>query len=318
MRACGLLQALCDILMASGVPADVLTETINAVAEVIRGNASNQEFLSNVIAPSTPPRCVESTVILILFPIFIENNTRAFFYRPVIVVLLMSMVNEKQPFLLRCSVLYCLQCFLYKNPIGQAQLVQTLLPQGNEAQQMITTGELDQPISMTNDNDLSNLSIVFQLPLTGQLLCGGLFSLDPLSNWFSAVALSYALVENPEQKEQLLKVLLATNIGKPPVTLMQQCMTLLQQGNKIQCKLGLLMLLCEWTSNCPVAVKTFLGIESSITYLTALLTSHENNDDLQEMLLQSMCAFLIGLCIHFNDNSVQNYTKVSYLRNFFN
>lgn len=145
MRACGLLQALCDILMASGVPADVLTETINAVAEVIRGNASNQEFLSNVIAPSTPPRSVESTIF---FFIFFENDPHVFskllflFHRPVIVVLLMSMVNEKQPFLLRCSVLYCLQCFLYKNPIGQAQLVQTLLPQGNEAQQIITTGKL--------------------------------------------------------------------------------------------------------------------------------------------------------------------------------
>lgn len=59
MRACGLLQALCDILMASGVPADVLTETINTVAEVIRGNASNQEFLAGVMAPSTPPRYID-------------------------------------------------------------------------------------------------------------------------------------------------------------------------------------------------------------------------------------------------------------------
>lgn len=56
MRACGLLQALCNILMASGVPADVLTETINTVAEVIRGNSSNQEFLAEVMAPSNPPR----------------------------------------------------------------------------------------------------------------------------------------------------------------------------------------------------------------------------------------------------------------------
>ncbi|KMQ91697.1 general vesicular transport factor p115, partial [Lasius niger] len=177
MRACGLLQALCDILMASGVPADVLTETINTVAEVIRGNASNQEFLASVMAPSTPPR-------------------------PAIVVLLMSMVNEKQPFVLRCSVLYCFQCFLYKNEVGQTQLIQTLLPQGNEAPSLTT----------------------------GQLLCGGLFSADSLSNWFSAVALSHALIENISQKEQLLRVLLATNIGKPPVTLMQQCVMLLQQG----------------------------------------------------------------------------------------
>lgn len=48
--------------------------------------------------------------------------------RPAIVVLLMSMVNEKQPFYLRCAVLYCFQSFLYKNELGQSQIVQTLLP----------------------------------------------------------------------------------------------------------------------------------------------------------------------------------------------
>ena len=43
-------------------------------------------------------------------------------------VLLMSMVNEKQPFVLRCAVLYCFQSFLYKNELGQSQIIQTLLP----------------------------------------------------------------------------------------------------------------------------------------------------------------------------------------------
>lgn len=66
MRACGLLQALCNILMASGVPADVLTETINTVAEVIRGNANNQEFLAGVMAPSNPPRYFYVVVLSIL------------------------------------------------------------------------------------------------------------------------------------------------------------------------------------------------------------------------------------------------------------
>lgn len=76
MKNVGLLNALCNILMSSGVPADILTETINTVGEVVRGNVVNQEFLGNVMAPSNPPR-------------------------PAIVVLLMSMVNEKQPFSLR-------------------------------------------------------------------------------------------------------------------------------------------------------------------------------------------------------------------------
>lgn len=75
MRACGLLQALCDILMASGVPADVLTETINTVAEVIRGNASNQEFLASVMAPSIPPRYILNILI------FLRIIKRDFLYK---------------------------------------------------------------------------------------------------------------------------------------------------------------------------------------------------------------------------------------------
>lgn len=97
MRTTNLLEALCNILMASGVPADILTETINTVGEVIRGNLNNQDYFANVLAPSNPPR-------------------------PAIVVLLMSMVNEKQPFALRCAVLYCFESFLFKNEIGQEQV----------------------------------------------------------------------------------------------------------------------------------------------------------------------------------------------------
>jgi len=82
-------------------------------------------------------------------------------------------------------------------------------------------------------------------------------------------------------------------------------------GNKTQCKLGLLILLCQWTSYCPLAVKSFLAVDSSVAYLTALLSSQENNDDLQETLLQSMCALLIGICVHSNDDSVPTYTKVN-------
>lgn len=143
MKACGLLQALCNILMASGVPADVLTETINTVAEVIRGNSNNQEFLAGVMAPSNPPRYFHTIIIkysniLNVLHYYIIIICIYIFFRPAIVVLLMSMVNEKQPFALRCSVLYCFQCFLYKNEIGQSQLIQTLLPQGNEVPSLTT------------------------------------------------------------------------------------------------------------------------------------------------------------------------------------
>lgn len=76
----------------------------------------------------------------------------------------------------------------------------------------------------------------------GQLLCGGLFSPDPLSNWFSAVALSHGVIENPVEKEQLLKVMLATSPGATPVSLLHQCSLLLQQVSHINLVLLLLLI----------------------------------------------------------------------------
>lgn len=255
MFQCGLLQQLCTILMATGIPADILTETINTVSEVIRGCQVNQDYFASVNAPSNPPR-------------------------PAIVVLLMSMVNERQPFVLRCAVLYCFQCFLYKNEKGQGEIVATLLPSTIDA-----TG-----------NSVS----------AGQLLCGGLFSTDSLSNWCAAVALAHALQGNATQKEQLLRVQLATSIGNPPVSLLQQCTNILSQGSKIQTRVGLLMLLCTWLSSCPIAVTHFLHNSANVPFLTGQIAENLGEE---EQLVQGLCALLLGISIYFNDNSLENYTK---------
>lgn len=262
MFQCGLLQQLCTILMATGIPADILTETINTVSEVIRGCQVNQDYFASVNAPSNPPR-------------------------PAIVVLLMSMVNERQPFVLRCAVLYCFQCFLYKNQKGQGEIVSTLLPSTIDA-----TG-----------NSVS----------AGQLLCGGLFSTDSLSNWCAAVALAHALQENATQKEQLLRVQLATSIGNPPVSLLQQCTNILSQGDKIdrrgskiQTRVGLLMLLCTWLSNCPIAVTHFLHNSANVPFLTGQIAENLGEE---EQLVQGLCALLLGISIYFNDNSLETYMK---------
>uniref|UniRef100_A0A452HXT0 General vesicular transport factor p115 n=1 Tax=Gopherus agassizii TaxID=38772 RepID=A0A452HXT0_9SAUR len=262
MFHCGLLQQLCTILMATGVPADILTETINTVSEVIRGCQINQDYFASVNAPSNPPRSA-------------------------IVVLLMSMVNERQPFVLRCAVLYCFQCFLYKNQKGQGEIVSTLLPSTIDA-----TG-----------NSVS----------AGQLLCGGLFSTDSLSNWCAAVALAHALQDNATLKEQLLRVQLATSIGNPPVSLLQQCTNILSQGDKIdrrgskvQTRVGLLMLLCTWLSDCPIAVTHFLHNSANIPFLTGQIAENLGEE---EQLVQGLCALLLGICIYYNDNSLENCRK---------
>ncbi|KAL4240944.1 Vesicle-mediated ER to Golgi transport protein [Mactra antiquata] len=257
MYTCGLVQTLCNILMASGVPADVLTETINTVAEVIRGNLQNQEYFASVMAPSNPPR-------------------------PAIVVLLMSMVNEKQPFALRCAVLYCFQSFLYKNEVGQSQIVQTLLP---------------------TSADVNTIS-------AGQLLCGGLFSGDSLSNWFAAVALLNAISDNSTQKEQLLRVQLATSLGNPPVSLLQQCCNILAQGGRVQTRLGILMLLATWMADCTTAVAHFLFNTANVPYMISQVSSSQDGDE-NEQNVQGLCAFLLGICLLCNDEQNETFSTAS-------
>uniref|UniRef100_A0A8B9Q352 General vesicular transport factor p115 n=1 Tax=Apteryx owenii TaxID=8824 RepID=A0A8B9Q352_APTOW len=255
MFQCGLLQQLCTILMATGVPADILTEVRGS--KVFRGS-----------------QCLQfCNFVLMFFSLSFPN-------RPAIVVLLMSMVNERQPFVLRCAVLYCFQCFLYKNQKGQGEIVSTLLPSTIDA-----TG-----------NSVS----------AGQLLCGGLFSTDSLSNWYAAVALAHALQENATLKEQLLRVQLATSIGNPPVSLLQQCTNILSQGSKVQTRVGLLMLLCTWLSNCSIAVTHFLHNPANIPFLTGQIAENLGEE---EQLVQGLCALLLGISIYYNDNSLENYRK---------
>ncbi|KAL7044237.1 hypothetical protein ACKWTF_001843 [Chironomus riparius] len=252
MRSCGLLETVCRMLMSSGIPPDILTELINSTAEIIRGDGNNQEYFNQVLAPSNPPK-------------------------PAIVILLMSMVNEKQPLVLRCAVLYCFQCYLYRNEVGQNDLIHTLLPSTKEV-----------PATLTS----------------GQLLCGGLFSMDAISNWFSAVSLSHALIENQNQKEQLLRSLVATSSSSQPTSLLQQCFNLLQQGQfKYQSKIGILMFLIIWLSKCEMAVRSFLSINGTISFLIAQITANEHDEN--EYLIQGLCAFLMGICIQFNDNGVE-------------
>jgi hypothetical protein len=45
---------------------------------------------------------------------FFHKEEMGLIFFTALILLLMSMVNEKQPFSLRCSVLYCVQSFLYK------------------------------------------------------------------------------------------------------------------------------------------------------------------------------------------------------------
>ncbi|XP_022672525.1 general vesicular transport factor p115-like [Varroa destructor] len=135
LQKTGLLSVLCETLMASGVPAHVLWETINTVAEVIRGCAENQIQFRAVKTPSPPQT-------------------------PVVLLLLMSMLIEKQPMDLRCAILYCFQCYVHGNADIQNELIDQF------------------------DNGAET-----------KLLHQGLSAKEPMSNWLAAMAVSYFVTE---------------------------------------------------------------------------------------------------------------------------
>lgn len=283
MQACGLLAQLCRLLMAAGVPADILAETIAAVGEVCRGCGDNQRHLAGVTAPTVPPR-------------------------PALLLLLMSLVNDKQPLSLRCAVLYCVQCYLWRNPEGQSLLVHTLLPE----QAASTTEEATEPAA----DDVTS----------GRLLCSGLFSSEPLSVWLSAVALSHALAPpsspaGQQQRVQLLRVQLATgsasgNAAGGALTLMQQILSCLQQTGAVtsrsHSRLGLLLLLATWLAASTPAVNQLLQLPAAVPYLVSQLVSNESDD--RELLCQSVCAFIVGECVLATDSSVEGYSRHQLLQ----
>ena len=252
----GVLSLLTTILLASGIPADVLTETINTLSEVIRGCNNNQQQFLAVAAPSVPPR-------------------------PALILLLMSMVNDKQPFSLRCAVLYCFQSYLFKNEAGQQSIVSSLLP----------ASEL-QPVDIS----------------AGQLLCGGLFSPDPVSNWLCSAALSHVFLGSDKLRADLLRVQLSTTVGTEPVPLLCQCVRLLQHTptTNIATKCGLLQLLCSWVNFCPQASTVLLQSKDALSFLLNQIGSNEHDE--RERLCHGLSAVLLGLCILYNENTLPGNT----------
>merc|ERR1719264_416906 len=199
-----------------------------------------------------------------------------------IILLLMSMVNDKQPFSLRCAVLYCFQSYLHRHPAGQAAIVASLLP--------TAPGDPATDVS------------------AGQLLCGGLFSGEPVSNWLCTAALSHVFMDNPGVQVELLRVQLATVPGAPPVSLLAQTVRLLQHlpSSAMTARLGLLQLLCAWVAGCPQAVAHLFSTPGSLSFILNQIGSNEHDET--ERLGHGLCSVLMGLCILHNDNSVVGHT----------
>ncbi|EDV25698.1 uncharacterized protein TRIADDRAFT_24021, partial [Trichoplax adhaerens] len=194
--------------------------------------------------------------------------------RTAIIVLLLNMVTDKTTYPLKYASLYCFKCFLYGNELGQAQLVATLLPSSVEA---------------------ASIS-------PGQLICAGLFSLDQFCSWCAAMAISHMLRQNIAQKEQLLRVQLATRVGNPAVSLLQQCTNILSENTGSPVGINHLILLCSWLNECPTAVAHLVNNPVNIPFLTTQIDRDANE---HEKLMRGLSALLLGICMVYNDGAVE-------------
>ncbi|CAF3396012.1 unnamed protein product [Rotaria sp. Silwood2] len=170
------------MLTLTTIPTDVLAETINVIGDYIRGNAKNQQYLDFAMS--------ESAVI----------------QQPVLFSLLYTMVaGEKESFPLRISILYCLQCYLYKNDIGKSMIVQIFSSQAESA---------------ANQYTLTHLLII------------GYLSKDIVASWCSGIILAHVIADNQQFKEAILEVNLAIDQAQTSAkTLMEISIDLLQNVN---------------------------------------------------------------------------------------
>uniref|UniRef100_A0A9J2PNX3 Vesicle tethering protein Uso1/P115-like head domain-containing protein n=1 Tax=Ascaris lumbricoides TaxID=6252 RepID=A0A9J2PNX3_ASCLU len=262
----GMLGELCSVLLTElGVPVEVLTETIIAVAEVIRGNYTNQEYFA--------ARHLLTNV----------GN------RPSLLVLLMSMTTEKQPFKLRCAVFYCFLSYLYDNEFGKTKVIDTLLPS-----------------SATNDSQIT----------TGQCICSAIMSSESVQVWMGCVCLMHCLFDADHLKEQLLRVQLTIDSAQAPSSLLRHIATLLVSlGNrKPQIRCALLMLLAVWLHGCPLAVAQFLQIEESVQYLTTHIDEcgAEGTED-ENQVTKGLMALVLAICLLYGDHNADKKNSLNVI-----
>ncbi|CAF4465939.1 unnamed protein product, partial [Rotaria sp. Silwood2] len=260
-----LLNCLCYMLELTSIPDDIVAETVHTIGDIIRGNDEHQKFFGSFV----------NTVGELQVPLLFN-------------MLYIMVADKKQSFRLRISILYCLQCYLYKNDMGKSMIVQTLLPQTENANNEYTLGHL---------------------------LTIGYLSKDIVASWCSGIALSHLIADSQQYKEAILKVVLAIDRSHTGVkTLMEISMDLLQNCScSFHTRVAVLIFLCTWLSNCSLAVQTLLTIENSISYLISQIGSESTADD-RELLIQSVCSFTIGLCFIFNNNQISLYSSESLER----
>ncbi|CAF1030316.1 unnamed protein product [Rotaria sordida] len=118
-------------------------------------------------------------------------------------------------------------------------------------------------------------------------LRSGYLSKDIVASWCSGILLSHLVVDSPKSKEDILEA--------PSL-----CHT----------RVAVLIFICTLLSNSSPSVQPLVSIENGITYIISQIRDQSMEDD-RELLIQSLCAFALGLYVIFNNNKIPSCSSES-------
>ncbi|CAJ0579948.1 unnamed protein product, partial [Mesorhabditis spiculigera] len=261
MHQTQILSELCRVLLSEiGVSVEILTETVIAVAEVIRGNYVNQEYFASNSLLTT------------------DGSPR-----PALLVLLLSMTAERQPFKLRCAVFYAFLSYLHDNEFGKTKIIETLLPQAHAP-----------PDSLS----------------TGGLVIQALTSSEAVQSWFGSVCLLHCLLDVDHLGEQLLRVQFSMTVDEQPQLLLSHLIRMLISlgVRRPQQRAGLLQLLAVWSLRTPSVVGKIFADGDFMNYLTTHIVEEcgEGSDNEQAVARGLAATLLLILLQNASDEKTKS------------
>ncbi|CAJ0896452.1 3406_t:CDS:10 [Entrophospora sp. SA101] len=331
MIQCGVFKPVIELALSSNAPSAVKTHSLYTLADLVHGNQISQELLSKSVIitkiPALPSLSTSSLSTLSSSTITTQNtatgNSNSFDHqsysygddgsrssfndplpnlppRPAVLALISVAVGAEyvESYQTRAAATYAFEAYTYNNISAQLVLASTLTPP---------------------PDDNPNSEIISVKPQSaGSLLLSALLEwedseADPYVVWFASVILSHILKDNERAKE-----IAHGGSNEKHVTLLnsiaKNLMMATRQNADVRVLIGYLCLLCVWLWDSPQCVKQFLSDSAHLQTLITPITQSSSVD----ARVQGLCAFLLGICYHFNhisDSLISRSTLQPILHN---
>ncbi|CAJ0907201.1 6984_t:CDS:10 [Entrophospora sp. SA101] len=304
MIQCGVFKPVIELALSSNAPSAVKTHSLYTLADLVHGNQISQELLSKSVIitkiPALPSLSTSSLSTLSSSTITTQNtatgNSNSFDHQSYSYGDdgSRSSFNDPLPNLPpRPAVLALISVAVGAEYVesyqtrAAATYAFEAYTYNNISAQLVLASTLTPP-----PDDNPNSEIISVKPQSaGSLLLSALLEwedseADPYVVWFASVILSHILKDNERAKEIA----------------------------HVRVLIGYLCLLCVWLWDSPQCVKQFLSDSAHLQTLITPITQSSSVD----ARVQGLCAFLLGICYHFNhisDSLISRSTLQPILHN---